>query len=125
MEAIDTSYCISNYQIIEQAIDEIYLNRNQGSIKDTYDQVIVLIVEENQRRQYLNLPELKVPKYMAIRNTIKKIPSQERDRARLGKRTSDLIHRPVSVGKGLNSARPLEVVEIDHSLLPFYVLRYY
>ncbi|HEY9769451.1 MAG TPA: hypothetical protein V6C71_13310 [Coleofasciculaceae cyanobacterium] len=110
------------YQIIEQAIDEIYLNRNQGSIKDTYDRVIVLIVEKNQRRQYLNLPELKLPKYMAIRNTIKKIPSQERDRARLGKRTSDLIHQPVNVGQGLNPTRPLEVVAIDHSLLPFYIL---
>ncbi|GAB4541221.1 MAG: hypothetical protein Tsb0014_32990 [Pleurocapsa sp.] len=109
-------------QIIEQAIDEIYLNRNQGSIKDTYDRVIVLIVEENQYRQNLNLPELKIPNYMAIRNIIKKIPSQERDRARLGKRTADLIHQPVSVGQGANPTRPLEVVEIDHSLLPFYVL---
>lgn len=110
------------YQIIEQAIDEVYLNRNQGSIKDTYDRVIVLIVEENQNRQYLDLPELKIPNYMAIRNTIKKIPSQKRDEARLGKRTSDLIHRPVSVGKGSNSTRPLEVVEIDHCKLPLFVL---
>ncbi|MEL6439833.1 MAG: Mu transposase C-terminal domain-containing protein [Cyanobacteria bacterium J06621_8] len=109
-------------QIIEQAINEIYLDRSQGSIKDTYDRVIVLIVEENQYRQSLNLPELKIPNYMAIRNTIKKIPPQKRDQARLGKRTSNLIHRPVSVGKGLNPTRPLEVVEIDHSLLPFYVL---
>ncbi|WP_319422491.1 DDE-type integrase/transposase/recombinase [Pleurocapsa sp. FMAR1] len=109
-------------QIIEQAIDEIYLNRNQGSIKDTYDRVIVLIVEENQYRQSLNLPELKIPNYMAIRNTIKKIPSQERDKARLGKKTSDLIHRSVSVGEGLNPTRPLEVVEIDHCKLPFFVL---
>ncbi len=110
------------YQIIEQAIDEIYLNRNQGSIKDTYDRVIVLIVEENQYRQSLSLPELKIPNYMAVRNTIKKIPPQKRDKARLGKRTSDLIHRPVSVGKGLNPTRPLEVVEIDHCNLPFFVL---
>lgn len=110
------------YQIIEQAIDEIYLNRNQGSIKDTYDRVIVLIVEENQYRQSLNLPELKIPNYMAIRNIIKKISSQERDRARLGKRTADLIHQSVSVGQGANPTRPLEIVEIDHSLLPFYVL---
>ena len=109
-------------QIIEQAIDEIYLDRSQGSIKDTYDRVIVLIVEENQYRQNLNLPELKIPNYMAVRNTIKKIPSQKRDRARLGKRTSDLIHRPVSVGKGLNPKRPLEVVEIDHCDLPLFVL---
>ncbi len=110
------------YQIIEQAIDEIYLNRNQSSIKDTYDRVIVLIVKENQYRQSLNLPELKIANYMAIRNIIKKIPSQERDRARLGKRTSDLIHQPVNVGQGSNPTRPLEFVEVDHSLLPFYVL---
>lgn len=59
---------------------------------------------------------------MAIRNIIKKIPSQERDKARLGKRTSDLIHRPVSAGKNLNPIRPLEVVEIDRCKLPFFVL---
>ena len=110
------------YQIIEQAIDEVFLNPNQASIKDTYDRVIVLVVEENQRRKYLNLTDLKIPNYMAIRNIIRKIAPQERDRARLGKRTSDLIHQPVSVGKGLNPTRPLEIVEIDHSLLPFYVL---
>ncbi len=110
------------HNIIEQAIDEIFLNPNQGSIKDTYDRVIVLIVEENQHRQNLNLPELKIPSYVTIRNIIKKIPSQERDRARLGKRTSDLIHRPVNVGQGSNPTRPLELVEIDHCLLPLYVL---
>ena len=110
------------HQIIKQAIDEVYLNSNRSSIKDTYDRVIVLIVEENQRRGYLNLTELKIPEYMAIRNTIQKIPPQERDRARLGKRTSDLIHQPVYVGQGLNPTRPLEIVAIDHSLLPFYIL---
>ncbi|MGK7894944.1 MAG: transposase, partial [Xenococcus sp. (in: cyanobacteria)] len=110
------------HNIIQQAIDEIYLNPNQGSIKDTYDRVIVLIVEENQYRQSLSLPKLKIPNYMSIRNIIKKIPSQERDIARLGKRTSDLIHRPVMVGQGSNPTRPLEIVEIDHSSLPFYVL---
>ena len=98
------------------------LHSNRSSIKDTYDRVIVLIVEENQRRGYLNLTELKIPEYMAIRNTIQKIPPQERDRARLGKRTSDLIHQPVYVGQGLNPTRPLEIVAIDHSLLPFYIL---
>ena len=110
------------HSIIQQAIEEIYLSRNQGSVKDTYDRVIVLIVEENKSRQSLNLPELKIPSYVTIGNIIKKIPSHERDRARLGKRTADLIHRPVSIGQGANPTRPLEVVEIDHSLLPFYVL---
>ena len=110
------------YQIIEQAIDEVYLNHNQGSIKDTFDRVIVLIVEENKSRQSFDLPELKIPNYMAIRNIIKKIPSQKRDEARLGKRTSDLIHRPVSVGKSLNPTKPLEVVEIDRCDLPLFVL---
>ncbi|MEM8673442.1 MAG: Mu transposase C-terminal domain-containing protein [Cyanobacteria bacterium P01_G01_bin.67] len=108
--------------IIQQAIEEIYLSRNQGSVKDTYDRVIVLIVEENRYRQSLNLPELKIPSYVTIGQIIKKIPSHERDRARLGKRTADLIHRPVSIGQGASPTRPLEVVEIDHSLLPFYVL---
>lgn len=110
------------YSIIQQAIEEIYLSRNQGSVKDTYDRVIVLIVEENRYRQSLNLPEIKIPSYVTIGTIIKKIPSHERDKARLGKRTADLIHRPVSVGQGANPTRPLEVVEIDHSSLPFYVL---
>ena len=110
------------HSIIQQAIEEVYLSRNQGSVKDTYDRVIVLIVEENQYRQNLNLPELKIPSYVTVGKIIKKISAHERDRARLGKRTADLIHQPVSIGRGANPTRPLEVVEIDHSLLPFYVL---
>lgn len=110
------------HEIIKQVIDEVYLNSNGASIKDTYDRVIAVIVEENQRRGYLNLTELKIPAYMAIRNLIQKIPPQERDQARLGKKTSDLIHQPVYVGQGLNPTRPLEIVAIDHSLLPFYIL---
>lgn len=109
-------------QLIEQAINEIYLNSNRASIEDTHSRVIVLIVEENQRRKNLNLPDLLIPSYATTRRTIHKILPQERDRARLGKRTSDLIHQPVYVGQGLNATRPLEMVAIDHSLLPFYVL---
>lgn len=109
-------------QIIEQAINEIYLNPNRPSIEDTHSRVIVLIVEENQRRKHLNLPDLNIPSYATTRRAIHKILPQERDKARLGTRTSDLIHKAVYVGQGLTATRPLEIVAIDHSLLPFYVL---
>jgi putative transposase len=108
--------------IIEQAISEIYLNPNQASAKDTHDRVIVLIVEENQRRRNLSLPELKIPNYMTTLRAVNDLAPRERDEKRLGKRTANLIHQAVSVGKGLNATRPLEFVAIDHSLLPFYVL---
>ena len=109
-------------QIIKQAINEIYLNPNRSSIEDTHIRVIALIVEENQRRKNLNLPDLKISSYATTRREIHKIPLEVRDRARLGKRTSDLIHQAVYVGQGLDATRPLEIVAIDHSLLPFYVL---
>jgi putative transposase len=108
--------------IIEQSIDEIYLNPNLASAKDTHDRVIVLITEENQRRKNLSLPELKIPDYMTTLRAINELDPQERDKKRLGIRTANLIHQAVSVGKGLNATRPLEIVAIDHSLLPFYVL---
>ena len=57
--------------IIQQAIEEVYLSRNQGSVKDTYDRVIVSIVEDNRYRQSLNLPELKIPSYVTIGKIIK------------------------------------------------------
>jgi putative transposase len=107
---------------IEQAISEIYLNPNQASAKDTHDRVIVLIVEENQRRKNLSLPELKIPNYMTTLRAVNDLVPRERDEKRLGKRTANLIHQAVSVGQGLNPTRPLEIVAIDHSLLPFYVL---
>jgi hypothetical protein len=47
---------------------------------------------------------------------------RERDEKRLGIKTANLIHQAVSVGQGLKATRPLEIVAIDHSLLPFYVL---
>ena len=107
---------------IEQAISEIYLNPNQASAKDAHDRVIVLIVEENQRRKNLTLPELKIPNYMTTLRAVNDLVPRERDEKRLGKRTANLIHQAVSVGQGLNATRPLEIVAIDHSLLPFYVL---
>ncbi len=107
---------------IEQAISEIYLNPNQASAKDTHDRVIVLIVEENQRRKKLSLPELKIPNYATTMRAVNSLVPRERDEKRLGKRTASLIYQAVSVGQGLNPTRPLEIVAIDHSLLPFYVL---
>ncbi len=130
---------------IEQAIEEIYLNLNQASAKDAHDylryaialgfslpeawqtlryreRVIVLIVEENQRRKNLSLPELKIPNYMTTLRAVNDLVPRERDEKRLGKRTANLIHQAVSVGQGLNATRPLEIVAIDHSMLPFYVL---
>ncbi len=107
---------------IEQAIDEIYLNPNLASVTDTHDRVIVLIAEENQRRKNLSLPDLKIPNYMTTLRAVNELDPRERDEKRLGTRTANLIHQAVSVGKGLNATRPLEIVAIDHSLLPFYVL---
>jgi putative transposase len=108
--------------IIEQAIDEIYLNPNLASVTDTHDRVIVLIVEENQRRKNLSLQKLKIPNYMTTLRAVNDLDPRERDEKRLGIKTANLIHQAVSVGQGLNATRSLEIVAIDHSLLPFYVL---
>ena len=53
---------------------------------------------------------------------VNKLVPRERDEKRLGKRTASLIHQAVSVGQDLNPTRPLEIVAINHSMLPFYVL---
>ena len=108
--------------IIEQAISEIYLNPNQASAKDTHDRVIVLIIHENQHRKNLSLPELKIPNYMTTLRAVNELVPKERDEKKLGIRTANLIHQAVSVGQGLNATRPLEIVAIDHSMLPFYVI---
>jgi putative transposase len=108
--------------IIGQAIKEIYLNSNQASAKDTHERVITLIAQENQHRKNLNLPALKIPNYMTTLRAVNDLDPRERDEKRLGIRTANLIHQAVSVGQGLNATRPLEIVAIDHSLLPFYVL---
>jgi putative transposase len=108
--------------IIQQSISEIYLNPNQASAKDAHDRAIVLVVQENQHRKNLSLPELKIPNYMTTLRAVNDLVPRERDEKRLGIRTANLIHQAVSVGQGLNATRPLEIVAIDHSLLPFYVL---
>jgi putative transposase len=107
---------------IEQAIDEIYLNPNLASVTDTHERVTVLITEENQRRKNLSLPDLKIPNYMTTLRAVNELDPRERDEKRLGTRTANLIHQAVSVGKGLHATKPLEIVAIDHSMLPFYVL---
>jgi putative transposase len=108
--------------IIQQAISEIYLNPNQASAKDAHDRAIVLVVQENQHRKKLSLPELKIPNYITTLRAVNDLVPRERDEKRLGIRTANLIHQAVSVGQGLNATRPLEIVAIDHSLLPFYIL---
>jgi putative transposase len=108
--------------IIQQSISEIYLNPNQASAKDAHDRAIVLVVQENQHRKNLSLPELKIPNYMTTLRAVNDLVPRERDEKRLGIKTANLIHQAVSVGQGLNATRPLEIVAIDHSLLPFYVL---
>jgi putative transposase len=108
--------------IIQQSISEIYLNPNQASAKDAHDRAIVLVVQENQHRKNLSLPELKIPNYMTTLRAVNDLVPRERDEKRLGIRTANLIHQAISVGQGLNATRPLEIVAIDHSMLPFYVL---
>jgi putative transposase len=108
--------------IIQQSISEIYLNPNQASAKDAHDRAIVLVVQENQHRKNLSLPDLKIPNYMTTLRAVNDLVPRERDEKRLGIKTANLIHQAVSVGQGLNATRPLEIVAIDHSLLPFYVL---
>lgn len=63
---------------------------------------------------------LKIPHRATIYRQIQQLDTIEKAIGRYGKRTTSLMYDPVK--EGPRPSRPLERVEIDHTLLPFFVV---
>ena len=103
---------------IDQAIEEVYLNRKKGTIKQTINRAVFLIKRENDQ-----LPvqmHLKIPTKRTVRSRLEKIPAFDKCVAREGYWAARVKFRAVL--KHRLTDAPLERAEIDHSLLDVFVV---
>ncbi|MGZ4956154.1 MAG: hypothetical protein ACXV8Q_13685 [Methylobacter sp.] len=105
-------------QIVQQAIDTIYLTTERQTIEDTLDHAITVTERENE----LRLTELKLPlpTRRLVKRIIEAIPAFDRYAARHGR--TEAIKKFRSVQKHRTTSAPLERAEIDHTLLDLMVI---
>jgi putative transposase len=107
-------------KLIKEVITEVYLTPECPNIASIYDVVICRILAENNLRKSQRKAALKIPHRATIYRQIQQLDTIEKAVGRYGKRTASLMYNPVK--EGPRPSRPLERVEIDHTLLPFFVV---
>lgn len=105
-------------EILEAAIDKVYMTKERKTAQDTLDYAITEIRRENVLR--VEDHQLPMPKLRHVLRLIKAIPPYDRYAARHGKRAADIYFR--SVRKTPGTSLPLERVEIDHTRLDVFVV---
>lgn len=114
----DLEICRAVEKIIDDVVNEHYLQTTRPTVESTYDLIEARIIQENQFRDEDD--KLPTPHKNTIYRVVKKLDPYEKDKARKGKRIADLIHK---VNKqGVRPTRPLERVEIDDMKLDLFVI---
>lgn len=100
-------------KIIKKAINERFLNLSQGSPTEVLDCVTAAIKEANDLCP--SGVRLTAPDIRTIYREIERLPHYEKTAARYGKGVADQVHKIVQ--KAPVVKRPLERVEIDHTVM--------
>lgn len=108
-------------KIIDEVISEFYLTLEKPSIADSCSEIIYRIAKENLIRETLGLEQLNVPHRSTIYRKFKEIDSYEETVGRFGKKMAERLYNS-SQNVSQRPTRPLEVVEIDHTKLPVFVI---
>lgn len=104
--------------IIDEVINEKYLNPQRLTVKAVYDAVVARIADENLYRTEAD--QLPIPKERSIYDVVDQLDEYEVIKARWGKRIADIkcgVYK-----RGPQATRPLERVEIDHTKLDLFVI---
>lgn len=102
----------------QEAIGYVYLSRERGSVKDTVERAKSLVRQENaDRPKSLQLPP---PTRRLVDRLISQIPDYDKCAYRYGATKARQLYR--SVKGHYVTARPLERVEMDHTLLDVVVV---
>ena len=105
-------------ELVEKAIEDVYLTREQGNIQNTLEKAITLVENENKLRPALmQLPE---PTRNFVKRIIDAMPAFDVSVARNGR--SAAIKEFNSVKRHRTTSAPLERVEIDHTPLDIFIL---
>lgn len=107
--------------MITQIIDEFYLQLEKPNVADVYSYLIFEITRENATRQKIGLPPLKIPHHSTVYRIVNKLDPYKETIARYGRVAADKMFNTSEHLPPL-ATRPLEVVEIDHTKLPLYVV---
>lgn len=105
-------------EILEDAIDKVYLTEERNTVQDTLDHAITEVTRENILR--VKSDQLPMPRLRQLKRLIDAIPPYDRYAARHGKRAADVHFR--SVRKTPGTSLPLERVEIDHTRVDVFVV---
>jgi putative transposase len=107
-------------EILEDAIDNVFLMREHGSLRDTLDCAQEKVRAENESRAQLGLKLLLKPSFRMLQRVRATIPAFDQYAARYGRQAAIVKFRSVK-GHVITSA-PLERVEIDHTPLDLFVV---
>lgn len=105
-------------KIIENSINEIYLNQQRKPVQAVYNNVVVRIDDENRFREPHD--KLTIPHKSTIYRAVKKVDQYELTEARYGKRIAHYKFRTIK--HVIKPSRPLGRVEIDHTKLDLIVI---
>ena len=114
--------CISArlLEIIEDAIDTIYLTRERKTLQDTLDYALEQVRQENEKRQKRGVKLLSAPGLRALNRVRGTIKAFDQYAARFGRQAALTKFR--SVKGHVTTTRPLERAEIDHTPLDLFVV---
>jgi putative transposase len=105
-------------EIIDNEINIFYLTIQRPSIAELHSRIAFRINDDNQYRSPYE--QLRIPHKSTIFRRVKKLDSYLVDLKRYGKRYAEQKHKTV---KHRNQPeRPLEIVEIDHTVLDLFVV---
>jgi putative transposase len=105
-------------QIVEEVINEAYLNTQRLCVQGVYEALERRIAETNEFRDFDD--QLPLPSINSLYDRVHSLDEYEVDAARFGKRYAEHKHRCTK--QGPRPSRPLERVEIDHTTLDLFVL---
>ena len=114
----ESRYPTEVLDIVEIAIDTVYMIREKGTIKDAIDRAKILVIKENALRvEGFKLPE---PTRQLVKRMIADIPAFDRCVAREGR--SAAVNKFRASLKHRITEAPLVRAEIDHTPLPVIVI---
>lgn len=105
-------------EIVNEAIDEVYMSEQRFSVQDVYDRVIVKIADENEMR--VTDDQLPVPHRSSIYDVVNKLDDYDVLEARYGVKIAEEKYKAFS--RGMRPSMPLERVEADHTKIDMFVI---
>ncbi|WP_257835149.1 Mu transposase C-terminal domain-containing protein [Burkholderia glumae] len=105
-------------KIIEKVLTRYYFRKNGSSLRQAHDRVIQTLNEEAEAGRLSSA--FADVSLSTVRRIAYEVPPFDRDRLRLG--TAEARHKWRSSRPGIYATRPLERVEMDHTLLDIWVI---